>query len=553
MGNVIHLLFRYPVKILFTLIIISILFLLITISQVKILLYEPCAFFYFYSMPPSYWIGIVICILIMIIVIILSIHDTISGKVKILIEIAFLFVLALYLFGLPSFIYSNLRFIDSYAVVSNVNNLMIASKTNLSGAHGYVTQYPGLYFFSANISFITNIAVMAFAKYFPILLMFSIGLFLYSIGDIFSYKYKIIAPLVYYSLSWVQEYHFAPQGFSIIYYVFFLLLVLNILLKKKTKNPAWIVIILIVILATTISHAGTPVFIILSALSLSIIAKFASNHKSTWIKSEQKLYYSSLFNLLFLILIIWLSWLAFISNWTFNLFVTQMNNAIFGLFQGGASLNIVFLFNPTPDLRWASNIRIGITGISILFTMVCTAYLWLIKSRFFTSFLIGIFIGCLAFAIYSPLIGGYYFGRFFIMSLVPSSLILTLAFSEYMNRQGQEYRNHTKKIEKVVIASIIIFVIFNIITIPISRYADDPLEFQPDSSIKLNLYSSIHDIAPARPDFIEEENIHEYEKYEYNYYNYYYIKYQLHNEYRNYLTHSEKNRIYNSHTYFVLH
>src|SRR5438094_2640845 len=91
---------------------------LFTTAKVRISVIPPDAFFLVNQLPGAYWLGLFSTILL------LPARNLVAGRARTCLEIASLFMLSLYIIGLPSFVYQNPRFLDTYQHEVNSMSLL---------------------------------------------------------------------------------------------------------------------------------------------------------------------------------------------------------------------------------------------------------------------------------------------------------------------------------------------------------------------------------------------------------------------------------------------
>src|ERR1700756_742479 len=97
---------------------IAISFWFLTAATVRIGELPPDAFFYISQLPAMYWLGLVSTFALF------ALRNLVKARARTVLEISALFLLALYLFALPSFIYQDPRFLDTYQHEGNALALL---------------------------------------------------------------------------------------------------------------------------------------------------------------------------------------------------------------------------------------------------------------------------------------------------------------------------------------------------------------------------------------------------------------------------------------------
>lgn len=436
----------------------------------------------------------------------------------------------LYLFGTPSFIYDNVRFTDVYAVVNWIDQISTTHHTKLSGEYTYLGSYPGAIFFFSFSHIISGVPALIFAKYYPIYLMFLLSILIYCIAKRISYNYAFLAPLSLLSIAWMQEYHLAPQSVGLILYTtLFLVLFKQSGDQKKQTNISLKIIGITALIAIIISHPGTPIFIILN-LSFLYIVFISTKYLS---KLDLKLDILSTF--LILIVVIWLSWLLYISSGYFQEFVNGAQRALNSAIQNPASAVInPGLLNPQRDVLLINWLRKGIIIVEIILGLLCVVFLWLKKSKELSLIIGGWFISCLFFHFYSMYHSAAFFGRVLVFSLISFSVLICFSVfkANYMQNHIQR-TNKKQRITTIFQVCLILFLLSSAFLIPITRYCGDSSEYRPDSGFAAHRFMSNHNIG----------NVARFDSCTYNFYQ---TKQQRGEEYKNSFNSVELSKIYDS-------
>ncbi len=158
-------------------------------ATVRIAVIPPDAFFYVSQLPAAYWLGLVSTLAL------LPARTLVFGRVRTILEISSLFMLSLYLIGLPSFAYQNPRFLDTFQHEGNSLSLM-----NLGGWFNnpvwYVYQFPGAYTFFADLTSVAGIDPFQLMLYYPAVLSLIVAFFAYVIARTFGNRFSVIVAMV---------------------------------------------------------------------------------------------------------------------------------------------------------------------------------------------------------------------------------------------------------------------------------------------------------------------------------------------------------------------
>ncbi len=454
----------YSDKITMILLSLSLLLFIINIKIEAIHLFEANSFYYIENLSIFYWIGLILLLFVFLIQI--TIKKEFSSRI--FLDLISIFILVIYLFGTPCFVYDNTRFMDVYGVVNEINTLLSTHTLQLTGALDYLNRNPGTYLFIAALSLLSNVSTMSIAKYFPIYLMLVLSLAVYAPSVNISKKYALVAPFALLSLSWVQEYHLAPQAYTLILYGIFILVISH--MANNDKNLSEMSIILVLIgLSTVISHPLTPIFIIIGLTGLVFCMYFKK-----WVQFNIN---SNMLNTLILILLIitllWVGWTTFISLSILNWLTLAIKN--FLGFNIESNQYVLYNYNPTFDYMISNYISIAIGLIELLLGLISVVYLWVNKNKISTVFSI-LYLSPFIFVALSMVSNGVFAPRLFLFIVFPYSILLVLSLLSY---------NNTKlhKIKRIFNSILITFILISIVLIPITLYGGDSSEYYSQSEL----------------------------------------------------------------------
>lgn len=499
---------------------------LLTIATTHIHTFPPDAFYYAKKLPIYYWVGMIL-ISIMIILLLYT-KQILKSKQNELIELIFISIIILYLFGLPSFLYDNIRITDVYGVVEIIDRLFATPNITFGDyAHGaYWGLYPSttILFFIHSIT--SNISTLSFAKYYPIYLMSLLSIAVYALSKKISHNYAFLAPIVLLSFAWTQEYNLAPQGQTLILYTIFWLLLFNHItsISKYTLNPSLKALMLIILTHIVTSHPGTPIFIMFNLIVLYLISIFIRDvHLRRNIST-----------LLLFIIILWTSWHIYISIPTFNMLLHQLQDIIVNALHGSHSAFIPTLSNPEPHTYLVNKIRISVSAMEFVVGILCISLLWFKKSKMIAIIIGGWFISCFALIMFSLFNSeGLHYGRAFLFALMPFSILVPTIF--YVNDKNilLNISERSAKIVNLFRIFTILFLLSSMFLIPLIRYGGDSPEYIPDSSF-------------AADKFISKHNVDDVVRFDSRWYNFYQTKQQKGEEYKNSFSSVEISKIYDS-------
>jgi len=444
----------------FYLTLLSILLWVVAINSTSITYTPPDAFYYFKMLPPIYWVGILAAMLSLFLNI--SQNDS-SNDHFVLIPLV---VLALYLYGLPSFIYENPAYYDS--ILHGGRALPILRSGGI-GERGYSNEYPGLFIWTVSLSLIGDINLQTIIKFYPILTIFLLVLFVYVSARIFASKYAFIAPLAVMGVFWANEGHYSPQGYALPLFLLFLFSVIKVLECKKRARGFTLLSILS--LATVIiSHPITPVFIF---AGLSGILLYNIIHPTKTVS-----------NILMLNVCITLAWLSFKANTYLRLISNIVIRGTSRLIEFSTS------FSPPSMIRQPTSgsymiimeLRAVITAFVIISGLILALTLFKMKAvdrglKVTTIWFLGILAMTFVPSIFL-LSSSSLLQRPFLYMIFPWSFLLAFFFMVAITHST--YRKRMKRFYAMII---IAFITSSVLLLPISRNSSDTFTYIPSSEL----------------------------------------------------------------------
>jgi hypothetical protein len=540
MFNLKECILKHQKKVIILLLINAFTLWLLTIATTHIYKIPPDPFYYAKQLPIFYWIGMMlICITL-----ILSLYGQPLPKPKKheFTEIIFIIILILYLFGTPSFIYTNPRFMDVYGVSYIVDRVIEAGGAHIRYAGlMYQTEFQGSILLFSMFSECTGINILVVSKYYPIYLMFIISILIYGISRKISSKYCLFAPIAYLSLAWVQEYHLAPQSHVLILSILLLFLLVILLTGKDTHNDLNNKLLIIIVwFAICISHAVTPIlnlislfFLFFSYIFLKYSSLFTKKNLLEGISTKME----SLSALLILFVTVYIAYILYASDFIFARVISTMKATI-NRMQYGETFVVVnrAVTTPTQSYLFCYYVRWYIIIGTMVFGILSIFYLFL-KNRDRTSnFVISsLFIGYSLLGLYLIISGYNVYGsdRSFIFLLIPFSILCSMVLHTELKLKGNTYKIIASKIFRIFKISLVLFIITAMSLLPITRYGTDPYEFVSESHYAGREFGSRHPIS----DSLTFTNFS---------YNHIELKQQRGEEYINSFNSNNLNRIYDS-------
>lgn len=461
-----------------------------------------------------------------------------------ILDIFFISIAILYVFGTSCFIYNNVRIIDVYGCIDEINYMNFKGFLDYGKYYSHDFPLSSIYFIS--VIKILGITSTLLAKNYPIYMLFVSLFLIYSISKQISYNYAFIAPFAYVSCAFVQEFNLAPQSFAfpIVLTQFLILLPLfrdrNHIVSKKT-----LFIFLYVVLI--MSHPSTPIFNLYCFIFVSIIfielkniSPFINNH--CYLSTSDCVEFTKTFsNYFFLFGIIYIGYICYVSKFMLNNFIVMFQIIINNVLMGST-----FVISPTGTvhpsssylvvyaLRWFEIIAV------LVFSALCIYVLFIKwKDQISTLLVSALFLGYTSLSLVL-VIFGYVYGtdRGFLFGLVFSSILFSMLFCTELKQKKYMYLK----------ASVLFFILLSFISSPLLIYASDPYNFVSDSE-----NAGIHFISKYPQTNIGENNYlypkMNHSPYTNYWYNFFELKQQKGNEYK--YSFEKRGCIYNSHNFKV--
>lgn len=460
---------------------------LASINLSRIEKFPPDAFYYAKQLSPLFWIGMIVLTSIMIL---LVTKDISKLKYKKMVHIILILIFTLYLFGTTCFLYNEPRFSDERGVARYAGQI-IDSGFTISGKEYYLDEYPGAIIFLSICCMTSAIHPIDLAKYFSISLMFTLSILAYVLASKFSKKYSILAPLALLSFSNLQEYHMSPQALSLILYVTFWVVMIDILITDiDNQNSSKKMFVLIICFITlTVSHLGTPLVI-----TIDILTYFVLSHILLFLCPGRFKLRTNIFQLIIIFLIIYFSWMIYISNGQFASLINIVTHSVNNVIVGNGEI-IYNLPHPQLDYTIANNIQLLSVITQVVMGLLAVLILWVNQKKEISITLGCWFLGSLLFILY----GFFYskgFYRAIIFSLIPFSILMSTIFSLKLHNPFFCCRPSLYRLLNIFLISVIVLAAFSI---PLTRNSVDAFEYLSDANKHGNIFESDKQIDTLNP------------------------------------------------------
>ena len=236
----------------------------VSAGTVQISSFPADSLYYARQLPLAYWWGLAASLALLIST------STLKGRSRAAVELSSLFLLALYLIGLPSFVYENPRILDSYAHMSN-SLLILSSQGWLGSTAWYVRQFPGAYIYFAQLIAVAGINPFDLMKYYVVGCSSVMILFLYTISRWFNPSYAGRVTALSIGGFWFQL-HLCPQSLELIPFLGFMFIFVKIAVDKK-RQGRWTILAISTIPVFVVSHPETSAIVIVGLIALVLLSR----------------------------------------------------------------------------------------------------------------------------------------------------------------------------------------------------------------------------------------------------------------------------------------
>jgi hypothetical protein len=457
----------------------------ITASTFRVTIFPANSFYYYSHLPITYWWGLGATLALF------FIRPNLQGRTRIGLEISTLFILALYLIGLPSFAYQDPRFLDTYYHMGNSLDLLNYQGWLTSPAY-YVHQFPGEFAFVGQLTSVAGIDPFQLMRFYPLSLSLIIVFLAYVVARAHSPQYASTASAVLLGGLWFQL-HISPQSLELILYLGVILLFVKII-DDEPRRKLWTILGILSAPIFVASHPETPLAVSLGLAGFLVLSLLKS--RRTFNEQAGKM------TLPFLVLVgVILIWWATIAVDVRVLVQTSIIDRVLQALLRGSP-------GPTaPTARVAATPSYSY-GLTVLSEQAVSVLVWGVGLALFAFFRKlqprELFLGGLLLAAVST-IPIALFGRedvlqrSYLFALFPF-VILTAWLLERKAALTLRGWNFFRPLK---VGFIIMMVLFAFI-IPLTRYGVDPVEYIPGSSlyvsnIAANLFQQ-HSVLFLHPD-----------------------------------------------------
>ena len=464
-----------------------------------ILTYPPNPFYLFSNISFIYWIGLGFLITLIILKINLCGGNKILGK---LLDIGILiFVSSYYYVG--SFIYSTIRYADSYNFYWNFVNPIISAGSlgaiDRTGMYSTVFNQATIFF---TYLFQLNSNPHLISNYFPIFVIILGSVLTYALATKYSNQYGLLGGIAFILLG-CGLFHLSPQHYAYILAFFSIYLIFKLLLFGNVENNTqkkYLVLLIIFIMAILFSHLLTSIILLYTLVMVLIFGivvdhiMIRSNHESDY----KNITFMNIGNFILPISILFVGLMGYLLHYGYYyfkklvFFSDGILDSVLNYDPYAISLVHRTVVNTSPsDLyQLAYQMRIEVLIVYSVIGIVSSLFMYYFyyyrrNVDIWKPYLIGaatFFLVLFSFGAILILSGNsnYGFGRALPISLIPLGILITALYSQRI------IMKHSIKMALKIF--IILTLIVLMVIAPITNYASDPYHFYSESEDKANKF-----------------------------------------------------------------
>lgn len=437
---------------------------LITISIFRVTNFPADSFYYLREVPYTYWWGLAATMALF------GVRYLLAGRMRTSLELSSLFLLALYLIGLPSFVYENPRFLDTYYHEGNSLNML-----NFGGWLGspswYGHQFPGAFAFIAQLTSVAGIDPFSVMRYYPIALSWLVALFVYTIARMHSPRYAALAAGLLLGGLWFQL-HVSPQSLALVLYLGFLYLLLKVI-DDKPRKSLWTGLTLAATPIFVASHPETPLAVGFGVAAFLILSLLQSRQTIRSLLRQIQLPFS----FLAVWTILWWSQIAVDARTLVT--TTILGRALLALSQLPLGINTLTSAVPsTPNYSYALTIMLEQASSATVWILGLSLFVLLRRFQARELLLGGLFLAAVSTIPLASFGRADVLQRSYLFALFP--LVMLLAW--LLERKVVPTLRGRSLLPLFKAVLIILMIVFAAV-IPVTRYGVDPFQYLTGSSL----------------------------------------------------------------------
>jgi len=440
---------------------------------------QPDVLYYLKSLTPLYYVSVAVTAIVAI-----RYRRSLLG----LFSVALLGLLVLWT---PSIVMVQPWFLDSYPFATEA---AIVSQTGHLSSYHFLSVNPVIGLIMGPFMSVTGVSVIVLQKlYTAFLSVFLVG-FVYLIAKAVKLRKDlwVIAPLLFVSIAWPNEFHLSRQSFSLIFYVACLLLLLTLIFKKFDRRV--FALLVLQLFLVVMAHPATSLFLIANLLVILVYAQLRHKLDGKELRTIALT--------LAILSAFWALWNSLVTTEAVNDLINIVNNLSSSLLRNPQSISgLARIFSGySPLYGLLINVRLVVTlGI------FASAFLILLLTfrRREDGKIIAILAGWTAVNVCSaiPLLysGLSFFARPALFSFFAWSILGALVFGLLSQKNGKWVL--AKKVGKY--AFLVLFVIVPLFLIPIIKYSPMPFIYPSSQELAQKNFSDLHPDTNAQLFYLE--------------------------------------------------
>lgn len=432
-------------------------------GTVKVFQFSPDAYFYLDQLPAGYWAGLVATLALF------GCRGVVRGRGRTLLELTTLFLLALYLYGLTSFVYQNPRFLDTYQHEGNSLSILFSGGWYNSPVW-YVYQFPGGFTFFAQLTAVAGIDPFQVMKYYPAGLSLIVALLLYALVKSYSPNYAALSSAFILTGFWFQL-HVSPQSLELIPYMGVLFVLLKIM-EDEPRRRLWTMIAIAVTPILVLSHPETPLVLVLGIAGFFVVQSIFSAGHGEAVRSGLKVI-GPFFGAL---AIVTFAWWTIVASGALQVVESIVNGAleagVIGLSHGAPNVPA----NPSPSYHVTILLQEGIAAAAWAIGLFMLLFVKGFRTREYL--LTGLYLAAISTIPIALFANADVLQRAYLFALFPAGLLA----ASILDRKTI-LRLKGRSIAPLLSKGLLLMIIISTIAMPVSRYGLDSFDYLPQSSL----------------------------------------------------------------------
>jgi hypothetical protein len=416
---------------------------------------EPDVFFYLKNLTPLYYVSVFVTAIVAI-----KYRRYLLG----LFSAALLSLLVLWT---PDVMMVQPWFPDSYPFTAEA--VYVVRNGHLGNFH-YLSINPVVGLVFGPFMAITGITPTTLQKVYTAFLAVILVVFIYLIAKAAKIKREgwVIAPLLYISIAWPNEFHLSRQSFSLVYYLACWFLLLYLIFRKADRRVFALLVLQLIL--TVMAEPATPVFLMANLLLVLVLALLSHNRQAKQL--------GIIVTALAVLSFSWFLWNLFVSSEGIVSFANMGKTLMSSLVENPSEISGMGRLSVgyTPIYDFVIKIRLILTAV-----IFCSAIFFLLaaykRHMEHASWIIltGWTISSISSALLILYNGLAYFDRPALFSFFPWAILGASVFGMLSEKKVSlmQARARAKKVAKYVF--LVVFIILPLFLMPVLKYGPLPI------------------------------------------------------------------------------